>query len=586
MRSWTLRWVPVPSPKRLGGAGSAGVGGWVGGAGPAPGAEAQQSAVRGLARQPLHAERAAPLAPQKIMHTRKRHQDMFQDLNRKLQHAERDKETPGPESKVQGRGACGVGRGEPGEGCLLPPPRPAPSSHLPGGGLPPPKLGWGGTSRRWVRPRAPSASAMGGSEPGWGTARRGVLSRQAPPGAPCRPRQRPARPVEGPRAPPSRSPCPFRSSDCTPFSPPPPLVLALPLGPRPPSSQRSSRRPASGRGRACAAPTGRPPGCGRSWSRCPRRRWSCGAWSGRRRAPPSRWWARTSSTSRPRSERPGHGGRAAGRRTRARAAATPPRPRALGGRPDRGPQSWDQSQSEGQEVAAAPVAQGSRRPEAPRTLPSSDPAPAGGRAAAADHGQAGCGRLPRDARPSRCDKGPACPAQPARHRFLDPHPREAASPPQPSGARGPFPTRHSRHLRPARPGPEAHSGHSSSGQSIFSLLFFSSIKRVKNPRPLCATSPWTARGLGPTGLGPSAASRRLGRPQLRPAAPGLGVRTRGPAVTWPPAAACLPGGQRGSLTNPGVPAPHPRPSSDFATHRGDVWPPGALSRPRVTHRGW
>lgn len=124
MRSWTLRWVPVPSPKRLGGAGSAGVGGWVGGVGPAPGAEAQQSAGRGLARQPLHAERAAPLAPQKIMHTRKRHQDMFQDLNRKLQHAERDKETPGPESKVQGRGACGVGRGEPGEGCLLPPPRP------------------------------------------------------------------------------------------------------------------------------------------------------------------------------------------------------------------------------------------------------------------------------------------------------------------------------------------------------------------------------------------------------------------------------------------------------------------------------
>lgn len=237
-------------------------------------------------------------------------------------------------------------------------------------------------------------------------------------------------------------------------------------------------------------------------------------------------------------------------------------------------------------MAAAPVAQGSRRPEAPRTLPSSDPAPAGGRAAAADHGQAGCGRLPRDARPSRCDKGPACPAQPARHRFLDPHPREAASPPQPSGARGPFPTRHSRHLRPARPGPEARSGHSSSGQSIFSLLFFSSIKRVKNPRPLCATFPWTARGLGPTGLGPSAASRRLGRPQLRPAAPGLGVRTRGPAVTWPPAAACLPGGQRGSLTNPGVPAPHPRPSSDFATHGGGVWPPGALSRPRVTHRGW
>lgn len=186
------------------------------GGGPCPrgGGPAVNRAGPGKAAPP-RAERTAPLAPQKIMHTRKRHQDMFQDLNRKLQHAERDKEAPGPESKVQGRGACGVGRGEPGEGCLLPPPRPAPSSHLPGGGLPPPKLGRGGTSRRWARPRAPLASAMGGSEPGWGTARRGVLSRQAPPGAPCRPRQRPARPVEGPRAPPSRSPCPFRSSDCT-----------------------------------------------------------------------------------------------------------------------------------------------------------------------------------------------------------------------------------------------------------------------------------------------------------------------------------------------------------------------------------
>lgn len=37
--------------------------------------------------------------PQKIMHTRKRHQDMFQDLNRKLQHAaEKEKEVPGADS--------------------------------------------------------------------------------------------------------------------------------------------------------------------------------------------------------------------------------------------------------------------------------------------------------------------------------------------------------------------------------------------------------------------------------------------------------------------------------------------------------
>lgn len=37
---------------------------------------------------------------QKIMHTRKRHQDMFQDLNRKLQHAEKEKESPPVDSKV------------------------------------------------------------------------------------------------------------------------------------------------------------------------------------------------------------------------------------------------------------------------------------------------------------------------------------------------------------------------------------------------------------------------------------------------------------------------------------------------------
>ncbi|TEA37869.1 hypothetical protein DBR06_SOUSAS1410103 [Sousa chinensis] len=45
-----------------------------------------------------------PLLPlQKIMHTRKRHQDMFQDLNRKLQHAaEKDKDAPlGPDSKPE-----------------------------------------------------------------------------------------------------------------------------------------------------------------------------------------------------------------------------------------------------------------------------------------------------------------------------------------------------------------------------------------------------------------------------------------------------------------------------------------------------
>uniref|UniRef100_A0A8C5YWZ2 G-protein coupled receptors family 2 profile 2 domain-containing protein n=1 Tax=Marmota marmota marmota TaxID=9994 RepID=A0A8C5YWZ2_MARMA len=46
--------------------------------------------------------RYAELDFEKIMHTRKRHQDMFQDLNRKLQHAaEKDKEALGPDSKPE-----------------------------------------------------------------------------------------------------------------------------------------------------------------------------------------------------------------------------------------------------------------------------------------------------------------------------------------------------------------------------------------------------------------------------------------------------------------------------------------------------
>ncbi|XP_062836019.1 adhesion G protein-coupled receptor B1 isoform X4 [Anolis carolinensis] len=44
--------------------------------------------------------RYAELDFEKIMHTRKRHQDMFQDLNRKLQHAEKDKESPTIDSKA------------------------------------------------------------------------------------------------------------------------------------------------------------------------------------------------------------------------------------------------------------------------------------------------------------------------------------------------------------------------------------------------------------------------------------------------------------------------------------------------------
>ncbi|XP_038615928.1 adhesion G protein-coupled receptor B1 isoform X4 [Tachyglossus aculeatus] len=45
--------------------------------------------------------RYAELDFEKIMHTRKRHQDMFQDLNRKLQHAEKEKELPPTESKPE-----------------------------------------------------------------------------------------------------------------------------------------------------------------------------------------------------------------------------------------------------------------------------------------------------------------------------------------------------------------------------------------------------------------------------------------------------------------------------------------------------
>ncbi|XP_053102385.1 adhesion G protein-coupled receptor B1 isoform X7 [Hemicordylus capensis] len=44
--------------------------------------------------------RYAELDFEKIMHTRKRHQDMFQDLNRKLQHAEKEKESPTADSKA------------------------------------------------------------------------------------------------------------------------------------------------------------------------------------------------------------------------------------------------------------------------------------------------------------------------------------------------------------------------------------------------------------------------------------------------------------------------------------------------------
>uniref|UniRef100_A0A8C1BA67 Adhesion G protein-coupled receptor B1b n=1 Tax=Cyprinus carpio carpio TaxID=630221 RepID=A0A8C1BA67_CYPCA len=49
--------------------------------------------------------RYAELDFEKIMHTRKRHQNMFQDLNRKMHHAEKDRESPASDSKDKQQGA-------------------------------------------------------------------------------------------------------------------------------------------------------------------------------------------------------------------------------------------------------------------------------------------------------------------------------------------------------------------------------------------------------------------------------------------------------------------------------------------------
>lgn len=141
-----------------------------------------------------------------------------------------------------------------------------------------------------------------------------------------------------------------------------------------------------------------------------------------------------------------------------------PRPglRALGRRPGRGPQCWDQSQT-GQETAA-PVGTGLQRPKVPQTLPSSGPALVDGQTAA-DNGQAGCGQRPQGCPPELLQQrtsllGPAGLAPFFRH----PHPSEAASPPPttPSRAWVPLPRPRRRAqpspLRHPGPGAEAHSG--------------------------------------------------------------------------------------------------------------------------------
>lgn len=136
MQNWTLRWVPCPLPQTPGSkcilSPWSGNSGWSSkqdlGRRPHPNlgshiSRSQPTGGWGQGKAAPSRLRTLPLLPlQKIMHTRKRHQDMFQDLNRKLQHAEKDKEVLGPESKVwgqQGLGAvgqdCGCGAGLPRE---------------------------------------------------------------------------------------------------------------------------------------------------------------------------------------------------------------------------------------------------------------------------------------------------------------------------------------------------------------------------------------------------------------------------------------------------------------------------------------
>jgi len=71
--------------------------------GPSSGAGTRNENVSTLSVSSLERRKSryAELDFEKIMHTRKRHQDMFQDLNRKLQHAEKDKEVLGPDSKPE-----------------------------------------------------------------------------------------------------------------------------------------------------------------------------------------------------------------------------------------------------------------------------------------------------------------------------------------------------------------------------------------------------------------------------------------------------------------------------------------------------
>lgn len=120
MRNWTLRWVTiVPCPTH-----------------PAQALQQVREGLRRTAPSPIGAPspqgllQAGPgqpfpgsglftsLPPCRKSCTHERHQDVFQDLNRKLQHTEKDKDVLGPDNKVWRTGSWGGfgGRSESGAG--------------------------------------------------------------------------------------------------------------------------------------------------------------------------------------------------------------------------------------------------------------------------------------------------------------------------------------------------------------------------------------------------------------------------------------------------------------------------------------
>lgn len=168
--------------------------------------------------------------------------------------------------------------------------------------------------------------------------------------------------------------------------------------------------------------------------------------------PPSHWLARTSLTSRPRSERAGGGpapgqevGCCSARSTIGRAqmrsrwrAGSSPGLRALRGGQAEGPRCWDQSQTQDRRWHG-PRAQGSRGQTVPQTLPSlGKPERAGGRVDGCGHGQAWCGQRPQDA-PTSATTAEDClwPASLAPF-FRHPYPLGSSQTPPPHSLPGPW----------------------------------------------------------------------------------------------------------------------------------------------------